>query len=258
MYHKKRHLLLLVLFVFLAGCIPVQPAIQTILVTPTFIPPSSTPDPCSKENLPAEVKTISRTMAEFDELSFLAQSTPKEQLAVVILEMHKVRNTAVDMDVPTCLDEVKGVEVSFMDGVILTMSNFMAGASGIPIQSQINATRELRNKYESMVAEKLGVAYVTSTPLPPTPVVPTSTPGKITVSTTQDMYVLGGPSLDYTAVGTIQVGETANAIGRSEIGEWIQIELVAKPGETGWLPKPMIKLNGKYIDLPIVPAPEKP
>jgi hypothetical protein len=258
MNHRKRLLLLLALLTLLAGCIPVQPAIQTILVTPTFIPPSSTPDPCIKENLPAQIKAISRVMADFDELTFLAQSTPKEQLAVVILEMQKVRRSALDLETPVCLKEIKDVEVNFMDGVILTMANFMAGASGIPIQSQINSTRELRNKYEAQVAEKLGVTYVTSTPPPPTPVVPTSTPGKITVSTKQDMYVLGGPGLDYSAVGTLQVGETVNAVGRSEIGEWVQIELVSSPGEKGWVPKPMIKLPGTYIDLPIIPAPEKP
>ena len=244
--------------ILLASCIPIQAPVQTVLITPTLFPLSSTADPCIKENLPAEVEKISRITTEFDELTMIAQSTPKEQLAVVILEMRRVRNLAKDMDLPECLKETRSLQQEFMDGVIQTMASFMAGASGIPIQAQINSSRELRDKYEAIVADMLGVPYMTSTPLPPTPIIPTSTPGLISVSTRQDIYVMEGPALeDYAPVGILQVGENANAIGRSEIGEWIQIELVAKPGVLGWVPKPLVKVTGNFTDLPIVPAPEK-
>jgi Bacterial SH3 domain len=75
---------------------------------------------------------------------------------------------------------------------------------------------------------------VTSTPTGSTV---TTLPGPfITVTYIEPINVRTGPSsFDYPIVGSIPVGGTAPAIGRSPAGEWIQILFPAGPRGTGWV-----------------------
>lgn len=88
---------------------------------------------------------------------------------------------------------------------------------------------------------------------------PTDTPALngafITVTYIEPINVRAGPSsFDYPIVGSIPVGGTAPAIGRSPAGEWIQIVFPAAPRGIGWVYAANVSLSSGAL-LPIVEAP---
>lgn len=88
---------------------------------------------------------------------------------------------------------------------------------------------------------------------------PTQTPAPsdrfITVTYIEPINVRSGPgTFDYPVIGTLPVGGTAPAIGRSPAGEWIEILFPGGPGGVGWVYAPNVELSpGPY--LPIVEPP---
>ncbi len=61
-----------------------------------------------------------------------------------------------------------------------------------------------------------------------------------------------GPGLTFPAVGTFLKGQNPNVIGRNQAGDWIQIDVPSNPGNAGWVPKELIKLNGAEASIPVV------
>ncbi|MEW6094413.1 MAG: SH3 domain-containing protein [Chloroflexota bacterium] len=89
---------------------------------------------------------------------------------------------------------------------------------------------------------------------------PTATPrpetAYITVTYEEPINVRGGPnSVYYPVVGSLPIGATAQAIGRSPAGEWIKIVFPeATDGSgTGWVYAPLVTLSPGF--LPIVEPP---
>ena len=86
----------------------------------------------------------------------------------------------------------------------------------------------------------------------------TSTGAFITVTYIEPINVRTGPSsFDYPVVGSIPVGGTAPAIGRSPAGEWIQIVFPDAPRGTGWVYSANVTLSPGFL-LPIVEPPPTP
>lgn len=54
---------------------------------------------------------------------------------------------------------------------------------------------------------------------------------------------LGPNSAIYPVVGTLPSGATAPALGRSQGGDWIQIEFPSAPGGMGWVYSPLVQLS---------------
>jgi len=80
----------------------------------------------------------------------------------------------------------------------------------------------------------------------------------ITVTYIEPINVRTGPSsFDYPIIGTIPVGGTAPAIGRSPAGEWIQIIFPDGPRGTGWVYAANVDLS-LGANLPIVEPPPTP
>ena len=95
---------LIVVVLFTAGiaaCGSKGPATENAQAAAT-VPP--TLDRCAPGNEPVEVSKVTRLMRSFDEVSVIAQATPNQQLAVMLLEMHRIRDEATDLDVPPYLD----------------------------------------------------------------------------------------------------------------------------------------------------------
>jgi hypothetical protein len=77
----------------------------------------------------------------------------------------------------------------------------------------------------------------------------------ITVTYIEPINVRAGPSsYDYPIIGSIPVGGTAAAIGRSPKGEWIQIEFSGGPRNTGWVYAANVSLS-VGANLPIAEPP---
>jgi uncharacterized protein YraI len=78
----------------------------------------------------------------------------------------------------------------------------------------------------------------------------TATPGAdagmfITVITDEpQINVRMGPSSSvYPIVGTLLTGSTAPALGRSQGGDWVQIEYAGAPNNTGWVYSPLVQVS---------------
>jgi hypothetical protein len=88
----------------------------------------------------------------------------------------------------------------------------------------------------------------------------TSTPSgpSIKVTYPEQINVRSGPSSYlYTAIGVLLSGQTAQALGRSPGGEWIQIRYEGVPGSLGWVYAPLVGLSPN-ANLPIVEPPPTP
>jgi hypothetical protein len=82
----------------------------------------------------------------------------------------------------------------------------------------------------------------------------------ITVITDEpQINVRMGPSSSiYPIVGTLLRGATAPALGRSQGGDWIQIEYAGAPNNRGWVYAPLVQVNGGVLQIaepPPTPVP---
>lgn len=95
---------------------------------------------------------------------------------------------------------------------------------------------------------------------------PTETPAAasglfITVVTDEpQINVRMGPSSTvYPVVGVLITGSTAPALGRSQGGDWIQIEFPSAPGGKGWVYSPLVQVsppgNLQVVEPPPTPVP---
>jgi hypothetical protein len=88
-----------------------------------------------------------------------------------------------------------------------------------------------------------------------TPTPSPSTSAYITVTYIEPINVRLGPgSFDYPIIGSLPVGGTAVAVGRSPAGEWIQIVYADAPRGTGWVYAANVSLSAD-VRLPIVEPP---
>lgn len=94
----------------------------------------------------------------------------------------------------------------------------------------------------------------------PTPVGP-ATGIFITVVTDEPQINvrLGPSSTIYPVVGILLTGSTAPALGRSQGGDWIQIEFPSAPGGKGWVYSPLVQVSPpgtlQVIEPPPTPVP---
>jgi len=81
----------------------------------------------------------------------------------------------------------------------------------------------------------------------------------ITVTYIEPINVRTGPSsFDYPVVGTLPVGGTAAAIGRSPASEWVEIEFPAAPRGTAWVYAANVSISPANALLPVVEPPPTP
>ena len=62
----------------------------------------------------------------------------------------------------------------------------------------------------------------------------------------------------YPIVGTLLTGSTAPALGRSQGGDWIQIEYAGAPNNKGWVYSPLVEVSPgilKVVEPPPTPIP---
>jgi Bacterial SH3 domain len=81
----------------------------------------------------------------------------------------------------------------------------------------------------------------------------------ITVTYIEPINVRTGPSsFDYPVVGSLPVGGTAAAVGRSPAGEWIEIEFPEAPRGTAWVYAANVTVAPPNALLPVVEPPPTP
>jgi hypothetical protein len=256
---KRRNLLriglllgtLLVSSLWLVSCTSKTPEVELVQTNQVEEP---TVDVCSAGHKEDETRRLHRYMIIFDDLSVLAQATPREQLALVIMEMQKVRRDAAFEKVQPCFSALQSTQVNFMNGVINTMTSFLSGVQSSVLEQKIAETRSLRSSYDSELAALLGMRYITATPaaiIPPPMDTATFTPAPVRASGTQNSYILEGPGSQYVAIDTFLVGQEANIIAQSTDGQWVKISRVQPSEITGWISVAFIEIDGDMSQIPV-------
>lgn len=69
-------------------------------------------------------------------------------------------------------------------------------------------------------------------------------------------HVRSGPSaVDFEIVGTLIIGQQVPAVGRTLVGDWIEVAYPGVPGGVAWVWKDLVDVKG---NVPIVDAPPTP
>ena len=257
-------LIILIAALLLAAC--GQQATPVVEPTQTPIPATatltSTPDPCSQENVIVAIQAVHRLMREFDDASALSANTTREQLKPTIADLQRIRRDAEDQSVPVCLRSLKELQLTHMNTFIQTLITFMGGADQESVNQGIGLSRQLHDQYMIEMARLQGVT-IPATPSPePTLVDPKATPG--TEVPTPSVAIVtnpgpGGinmrltPSLDGQTVGMLAVGQSALALGQTDNGAWIMIEVPSQPGQTAWVYTALVQSSGPG-PLPVISA----
>lgn len=104
-----------------------------------------------------------------------------------------------------------------------------------------------------------------SSPRPALAQQPTDTPPAqadlfVTVITTEPQINvrLGPSSTIYPIVGVLPTGSTVPAFGRSQGGDWIQIEFPSAPGGRGWVYSPLVAVSPPGVTLRVIAPPPTP
>lgn len=151
-------ILLIIGFLVLSACVSQAPTTgqRSAIVEQTSIP-TSTPDPCSVENLSESIKDVNDLMREFDDMSKLATNIAREKLPELISEMQRVRRAAEDQEIPSCLSTLKVHQIGHMNTVIDTLIAFLGGAQAETLQDGIKRAGQEHDLYTLEVARLLGI-----------------------------------------------------------------------------------------------------
>lgn len=152
-------LTLAVLMAAVAGCSPASTTAPT-----NTIPPSPTPDPCSVDNLPQTVKPVNDLMRQFDDYSILASNIVQSQVPMVIPPMQRIRRSAQDQQVPACLDELKRLQLAYMDATLEALLSFQSNPKASQLARSIATARQYHTDYNFELSHLLGIPIVTATP----------------------------------------------------------------------------------------------
>ncbi len=161
-------LLLILCFLFLGACTSQTPATAqpSAIVEQTSIP-TSTPDPCSVENLSESIRLVNDLMREFDDLSKLSLNVSREKLPELISDMQRIRRTTEDQRVPACLATLKVHQLAHMNIVIDTLIAFLGGAQPETLTDGIGRAGQEHDLYTLEVARLLGIPQgITATTSP--------------------------------------------------------------------------------------------
>lgn len=74
----------------------------------------------------------------------------------------------------------------------------------------------------------------------------------------EQVNLRSGPGVIYEQVGVMIKGQEARALGKTPLGEWIQIEYIGVPEKVAWVYAPLVNLNVPLSSLPIIEPPATP
>jgi hypothetical protein len=98
----------------------------------------------------------------------------------------------------------------------------------------------------------------TETSVPATSATPILTPGVVQVYVSVPTNCRLGPSVSYTRVGGLQLGQVANVVGRNATGDYWIIRNPSRTGEICWLWGQYATVVGDTSDLPVFTPPPLP
>jgi hypothetical protein len=225
--------------------------------TPPVPIPTAVPDPCASENIEGTAGAINSLMQQFDDESALASNVTRSQLAARIAALQSIRRQAQDHDAPTCVAQLKQLQLIHMDSVIETMLAFMSRGDQAAVARGIQLGREQHDQYVVELARLLGMTALAVTPQPASPV--TSASVEARAGTAQTAIPVSGfvavnpgpvlitlrslPATSGEVVATLPVGGSAAALGGSPDGEWVHVVVPDHPYQTAWVLASLVQIT---------------
>jgi hypothetical protein len=216
--------------------------------------PTSTPDPCGKENILAEAEKIQMAVNEFREVADLANSTDVNFLFIPVLRLQEIRYEAINTKVPACLDTFKASTIAYTASVINYMIVFM-NVQDPESEDLTNAIQNSQNQWQILLNEfnkVLAIAGVEAQPITEsgsTAQTPTGVAVTATNESTSVVNVHAKPDLNADVVALMEAGTQAEVIGRNETSDWLQVKL---NDVIGWVFAEMVTINIPDDQLPVV------
>ncbi len=224
-----------------------------------------TPDYCSPTNIKIIARQINDLTTQFDDESALAATVPQSQLAPHIATLQAIRRVAQEQNVPTCLAQLKALQVSQMNTVIATMLGFLGGGDPNAVAQGIGAARQQHDQYMLELARLLNVTPTIITPPPTEPATPTqavtptaagqaaeptsSTPaGPTMLAVNPGPYPINLraiPAEGSRLITTLDVGKSAVALATTTDGQWVMVVVPGHPDQKAWVSASDVRLvNG--------------
>ena len=268
----KTKFAILILALLLSACGSPEETEQPDVTLPSFgtqvtvntLAPSPTVDICSPDNMAETLQPFLLMMQRFDDAAALVSNTPADQLVQPIADLQAVRRDAQAMEIPVCLGDLQQVQIVYMNQVIDVALAFLNGnATNEQINAGLNATRQLRQLYDTELARLLGITPEPTPTVVSTPVEGAASPEavstasdfpQILVTSPDGVNVRTGPGGSFPFTAILDQGSTATALGRSEDSQWILIE-AAELGGQGWVFAALVELNVSIDELFIAPTP---
>lgn len=219
---------------------------------------TSTPNPCSTEKLPNEIKKINDLTRQFDDYAALASNTPQAQLIQIIPEMQRILRDAQDQTAPACLQDLKQLQLINMAVVVQTLMTIMSAtdnASAEQINNGFTQARELHNQYD---VERARLAGITLTPQPTrasdSAATDTNTASMITAtnSSSTAINLRDMPDLDSPQAGILDARATTLVYGKTSNNEWVQVDIPDRPGQRAWVYAQLVSLSAPISQLQII------
>jgi hypothetical protein len=148
-------------------------------------------------------------------------------------------------------------------GVLLISTSACLRAQGMAVSNGNLPTQSA----DTPVVEKSPTrpSNLTSTPIPlPTAtntLVPPQPPSLIMITASKgNVYIRRGPGLAYNPIGILEDGESASAIARDILSDWVQVSSPAHPDQMGWvsLMTSYVSVDGDIATLPAIQVDDWP
>jgi hypothetical protein len=97
------------------------------------------------------------------------------------------------------------------------------------------------------------VTTATASVVPTATFLPTQTPKVVTVAATKgNLFIRRGPDLGFNPIAVLREGQSARALSRDVLSNWLQIPIPDQPDKTGWvsIQTHYSVVSGDVMDLP--------
>ncbi len=196
-------------------------------------------------------------MREFDDASLLATNTPLDQMNSTIANLQRIRRTAEDLEVPSCLNTLKQVQLAHMNTVINTMLGFLSNSESEILNQNIELARQLHDQYTIELASLLGLTVEiapteAAEETPQADIAPTDATLVVTNPGPTTVNLRAQPALDAKTLGILDVNASAVVVGRTADAHWYHVEFTDQPGQTVWIYASLVQISDPNVDLPVI------
>ena len=269
----KRKIIFIILTALLISSCSIIERITALEPTPTEVVIEATPppDPCAPENLLEEAEKVQDLVNKFQDLAYLSNFIPHNELTLPLMEMQAVRRELQKLDVPNCEAAIKTASLNYMNVTINYLAFFMSNPTdpNDPTQNHPEVVAGIENSqmlWETVLTEfnnLLSSAGLASDALPditdPTDTeitegdaagteVPADTGIIIGNEGVQAVNVRSQPDINADIVSRLEPGTQAIGLSRNANGDWILVDL---DGVIGWVYTEMVTSSISTENLPV-------